>query len=593
MNQKLNTENAIVEILLKDIAISPFNDRWGNKPPNENNLRELAESIKTHEVIQAVLVRPLPKGKFELVVGERRFRASGMAGKKTIKATIRELTDEQVQEIQLIENMQRENPHPMSEAIAIQKLLNLSHLKNKVEEVANRLGKSAGYVYQRSKLCELNDNFREMYFADAINTTQALKIARLDAKSQDEFFASNCEDWKEEDWEISNFNNRIRNYQLDLGKAPFNTKDAKLDKKAGACTRCLHNTAATTSLFPEDSKDARCTNRPCYENKCRLFAILNLADVIRQNPLLPIAISDDAVLSFYFSSDDKLIRDKKILIEGIDYRFYDELPEKPVLEKFDFYEEEEENMSDYQEAVNEFETEQTRMMDEVAAGNYLMAILINENTCDKVVFLNQKTGESQSLSSVPFTQSEFKAKDYHEALKAKTLTPELIESEIQRLKKREERSKELDTIKLQETFYKTLEESDAIKSIAHPAGLNDKAVSVFLLFESLNYFGRNQFNILLKDQLDLAGDKDDRLLHFFFHASENQISVLIRLAILNLSESKTPNSLAGQMLRKLIEGTQGVDAGELVDIQRAVTKEREHKLNEKLLLLDKQAEKIH
>jgi ParB family chromosome partitioning protein len=588
-----NITQAVVQIPLKDISISPFNsDRWGNNPPDEESLKELAASIKTHDVIQAVVLRPRPEGKFELVVGERRFRASKIAGKKAINATVRELTDEQVQEIQLIENMQRENPHPMAEALAIQKLLALSHIKNRVEEVANRIGKSPAYVYQRAKLCDLNEKFREMYFANAINTTQALKIARLDTGSQEDFYSANCESWQDEGWSIYNFNYRIQNYQLELDDAPFSIKDAKLDKKAGACTKCPHNTAVTTSLFPEDSKDARCTNRPCYENKCRLFAILNIAGVIKNNPGLPIAVPDDTALTIYFSSDDELLKGREILIEEVDFGYHEEKEEKPDRKNFTDYEEEDENETEYQDALSEYETEVQRLEDEVSAGNYRKAILISERDFGKIVYLEPVREKTAGQPVISQAHTEFKAKDYQEAVKSKTLTADTIAGEKQRLQQREKRSRELDEIKLQENFYAALQNYEAGQSAEHAVGYNDRAVMFFIGYESLSYHWRSRFTDTILERVKSRGEEDDKLMEFFFNATDNELSVLARFAILNNSSAKNPDSLAGQMLRRMVKGTPGMDAAELESIQNTVRKERENKLNEKLLILDKQAEKL-
>jgi len=592
-------------ISLSLITISPLNYRGKSGLVNEESLKELAESIKIHGVIQPVLIRAIPEGKYELVVGERRFRASKIVGTKVIPSIICNLSDEEVQEIQIIENLQREDPHPMAEALGIQQLLSLKDNKNTVDDIAKRICKSVAYVYQRIKLCNLTENFREMFFVNKINISQALKIARLDAGSQEDFYNANCKDWKEEDWMVHNFNGRIENYQLDLDDAPFNIKDAKLDKKAGACTKCPNNTAVTTSLFPDDSKDARCTNRPCYENKCRLFAILNIATILKENPELPIAVKDESVLAVYFSANDDLIKGRTILVEDVDFDYYDEMEEKPDRKDFTDYEDDDENETEYQEALSEYETELQRMEDEATAGNYRKAILISETDFGTVVYLYEKGAESDTQTATRNTISsnvtEYKAKDYQEAVKTKTLTLEMINGEKDRLNKREERSKELDQIKLQENFYEALKNSNAVKSAETPAGTNDRAVAIFLMYDSLGWYGKQEFNKAFFDagkethdehEDTIAGTRDEQLIHFFFNATENQVSLLTRLALLNKSDAKSPDGVCGQMLRLMVEYTPGLDAAELVSIQRTVTKERENKLSEKLAVLDKQAEKL-
>jgi ParB/RepB/Spo0J family partition protein len=589
---KHTNNNTATEINLSDISISPFNYRYGGKPIDEESLKELASSIKTHDLIQAVLVRPKGTGKYELVVGERRFRASGLAGKKTIPATVRELTDEQVKEIQLVENLQRENPHPMAEAMGIQQLLCLKDKKTNVEEIASRVGKSIAYVYQRIKLNDLHENFREMFFANVINTSQALRIARLDSGSQEEFFSSYCKDWMSENWTFHNFSSRIQNYQLDLCDAPFDIKNAKLDKKAGACIKCPYNTAVTTSLFPDDSDDARCTNRPCYENKCRLHGHLILAEIFKNHPDLPIAVSDDTVIEKLFAADDILIKGRTLLISEVDYFDYYQMPEKPKKEDFDYNDSQEENEAEYQDAVQEYDSEVLQSEQEVSEGNYRKAILLDEDGESKVVHLDTRGGNPASSHSSATAKSECKAKDYQEAAKAKTLTATIIANEKERLLAREKRSKELDEIKLQENFYKKMEENETAQSPQHPAGINDRAVAVFLQYDSLNYHWKRKFTDIVLDRVGSRSEEDDKLLHFFFNATENELSVLCRMALLNKAEAKSPNSHAGQLLRLMVEGTQGMDAGELVNIQRTITKEREMKLEEKMAILEKQAEKL-
>ncbi|MEO8173050.1 MAG: ParB/RepB/Spo0J family partition protein, partial [Sediminibacterium sp.] len=547
----------------------------------------------THDVIQAVLLRPMADGKYELVVGERRYRASLIARKKTIPATIRELNDEQVQEIQVIENLQRENPHPMAEALGIQKLLGVTHTKNRIEEIAHRLGKSHTYVYQRLKLCDLVESFREMFFGNAINTTQAIRIARLDTQSQEKFYESHCSDWRDEGWYMDDFNELILNFQLNLDRAPFNIKDAKLDKKAGACTKCPHNTAVTTSLFPEESKDARCTNRPCFANKVKLFTLVSIAELLAKHPDLPIAVPDETILTVYFGTDDTLIKGRTILIEEVDFRSFEQMPKYPKKEDFEYNDDEDDNEAEFQSAMEEYNLSLKELQDEVASGNYREAILIEYNELGELVFLHPAKERSEQGSSYSATieKSEFKAKDYQEAVKSKTLTLDTINGEKERLQLREKRSRELDEIKLQESFYAALQESEAVKSPEHLTGADDKAVSYFLLYDSLGYYGKKEFMKIIFGE-DGEKDWEQQLVEFFFNANDKQVSILIRLAILNKAEAKSPNGLCGEMLRFIVQGTPGIDSLELVNIQRTVTKERENKLEEKIAILDKQAEKL-
>lgn len=142
-------EAQIEEIKLTEIRPNPYQPR---KTFEEEALRELSESIETHGVIQPISLRKSIKG-YEIVVGERRYRAAKLAGMKTIPAVVKELTDDQMMELALIENLQRENLNPLEEAKAYQKLM--EHLQMTQESLANRLGKSRPHVTNYLRLLQL------------------------------------------------------------------------------------------------------------------------------------------------------------------------------------------------------------------------------------------------------------------------------------------------------------------------------------------------------------------------------------------------------------------------------------------------------
>lgn len=585
-------------IPLTEIDFSPFNYRYAAKPVDESTLQELAASIKANEVVQAVLVRPLAENRYELVVGERRLRASLIAGKATIPCIIRELTDEQVKEIQLIENLHRENPHPMAEAMGFHELLHLRTKKNSVKEIAAQVGKSESYVYQRLKLNGLIEDFRQMYVAGSLTSVQALKLASLDAGSQEEFFEQNCKDWESNGWASYNFDYRIKNYQLDFSEAPFDVKDAKLDKEAGACTKCPHNTAVISSLFPDESDQARCTNRPCFDNKSKMFQLLNFAVVVSEHPELPIAVEDEEVLAQFFAIDDKLIKGRTVLVSGVDFSDFDKMEDKPKREAYRHWDEEEGDEA-FQDALAEYEEEFERMEEEAKAGNYLKAILIAEEGLGSIVYLYNQAQEQEEEDEDHVSTSqryqpavEYKAKDYQEALKSKTLTLEHVEGEKTRLIQREARSKELDAEKLQEAFYDALQNSNAVKEIDTPAGTYDMAALLMVVYDKLSYSAKQKVtSVLLGDSAE-DEDEDSLLIRFFIEANESERSVFTRIALLDNTSVKYPNSVAGAMLKKVVEQTPGVNSEILVIAQRQKCEEREEVLSEKISKLNRQAEKL-
>lgn len=125
----------IVEIPLSELRSNPYQPR---KNFDDNALQELANSIKEHGVFQPIIAKKSIKG-YEIIAGERRVKASILAGKTTIPAIIRDFSDQDMMEIALLENLQRENLNALEEAMAYKKLLDELHLTQ--ESLAERLGK--------------------------------------------------------------------------------------------------------------------------------------------------------------------------------------------------------------------------------------------------------------------------------------------------------------------------------------------------------------------------------------------------------------------------------------------------------------------
>ena len=166
------------DIEISEIRVSKTNPR---KTFDKDALQELTDSVKRFGVLQPILVRPLKSG-YELVAGERRFRASKAAKLETIPVVVRELTDVEVLEVQVIENLHRADLHPMEEAEGYE-LLHDRH-DYTVEDLAAKVGKSKTYVYGRLKLCALTKEAREAFLEDRFSPAHAVILARLPSKVQ-------------------------------------------------------------------------------------------------------------------------------------------------------------------------------------------------------------------------------------------------------------------------------------------------------------------------------------------------------------------------------------------------------------------------
>ncbi|GGH62305.1 hypothetical protein GCM10010975_26870 [Comamonas phosphati] len=248
-------------------------------------LAELADSIKASGVHQPILIRPLPverisdemawaraekrqPAEYELVCGERRWRASQIAAAAAIPAMIRPMTDAEALEAQVIENLQREDVTALEEAEGYQVLIDNNGIN--ADQVAEKIGKSRAYVYARLKILDLCPEGREALRTGELDYSRALPIARIatsDLQREALKWATKPLYYRSgEKPSARDVQEHVKsNYMLDLRKAPFSRKDADLCPSAGACTTCPHRTGADQE---EESKSADvCTNPPCYRSK--------------------------------------------------------------------------------------------------------------------------------------------------------------------------------------------------------------------------------------------------------------------------------------------------------------------------------------
>lgn len=165
-NEKTDAKN---EVMVNINKVEP-NKKQPRKNFDEDALLELSESIKQFGVLQPLLVVDR-KDYYEIIAGERRWRAAKMAGLKKVPVIIKDLTEQEIVEISLIENIQRENLNPIEEAIAYKRLLNEFNLKQ--DEVAERVSKSRTAVTNSMRLLKLCDKVQQMVIDDMISTGHA------------------------------------------------------------------------------------------------------------------------------------------------------------------------------------------------------------------------------------------------------------------------------------------------------------------------------------------------------------------------------------------------------------------------------------
>ena len=170
----------IQELKLSELRSNPYQPR---KNFDEEALKELSESIKEYGVIQPIIAKKSIKG-YEIIAGERRVKASIMAGKETIPAIVREFSDEEMMEIALLENLQREDLNSIEEAEAYKKLL--EELNITQDELAKRVGKSRSYITNMLGLLSLPDDIQKDVQEKNISMAHARVLSKLENKEQQE-----------------------------------------------------------------------------------------------------------------------------------------------------------------------------------------------------------------------------------------------------------------------------------------------------------------------------------------------------------------------------------------------------------------------
>lgn len=173
-------DNKTGEVLVKINKIEP-NRQQPRKAFEEDSLLELADSIKQFGVLQPLLVQK-KKDYYEIIAGERRWRAAKLAGVKEVPVIVKEYTNQEIVEISLIENIQRENLNPIEEAMAFKRLLEEFDLKQ--DEVAERVSKSRTAVTNSMRLLKLSDKVQQMIVDDMISTGHARALLAIDDKEQ-------------------------------------------------------------------------------------------------------------------------------------------------------------------------------------------------------------------------------------------------------------------------------------------------------------------------------------------------------------------------------------------------------------------------
>lgn len=259
-------------------------------------MAELVNSIKLNGVIQPIVVRPLPAARvadtthmdprpsFEVVAGERRFRACSTAGLASIPTLVRALTDAEVLEVQLVENLSRADLSPLEEAEGYERLMHAHEPPLSAEDIGQRIGKSRAYVYARLKLLNLCSEGQQAMHEGWLTPSVALLVARLPStKVQTDALKNLRRPFTDEALSTREAAAMIeRQYMLRLTEARFKITDADLLPAAGSCRACPKRTGADPDLFADVKGADVCTDVACFRAKEQAHADAQLKQAREQ-----------------------------------------------------------------------------------------------------------------------------------------------------------------------------------------------------------------------------------------------------------------------------------------------------------------------
>ncbi|MNK11862.1 Chromosome-partitioning protein Spo0J [compost metagenome] len=579
---EINNQDSILTYLnLSDIDISPLNYR---KVFNLKDLIEFAEGLILHGMISPMTVRQMETGRYEVVAGERRYRGAEIAKISVVPVMIRVLSDEQVKEIQLVENLQRENPHPMHESFAV---MGMQQSGKSIDEIALRLGKSKAFIYSRIKLAGLIEVMQDIFLGDKITVQEAYDIAVLSPESQYEFYEQYCTNWQEENFKLNNIRNILSRFKFDLLKAPFNTKDKKLVPEAGACTNCAFNSATIKSLFPEMATAANCTNHVCYQSKCK--AQINMMIRLALAEHQPVALLHTGSISTEVAEALESIPEAMALPQ---YSRYDitifSAPNMPDKEDFEgYYDEEEGEDPDFDEegynnAMQEYKTDLAEYTALAQSDTVLKGLQLSSSGATLIFFSTEK-------KEVSVTKSVVTSKEVQEAIKAGTITTDLLDAEIERINTKEKRAKELDNEKIQMELHTKFNE--AVKTNTLTPGLTAADLTAIRLFvyQSLDWQSRQAVDKVLFNN-DKISDNEQKLAALT-NLTDEQFAFMTRSALAGRSDSKTAGYINAVCLYQVAKES-GLDVAAIEQAQQAKATERQDNIEVRVKDLEKRKARL-
>ncbi len=521
----------LAHVPLDKIQVSSTNDMFRDASElTESALAELIQSITEHNVLQPVLLRPKGSGKYELVAGERRFKASGYAGLKTIPAYIRELTDQQAFEMQVTENLERKDIHPLRESHAYRYLSMKDPDKNTVPELAKRFSKSEHYISTRLKLNDLIPEAKKDFQENHMTLGHALILARLQPADQTEII-KRCTQTHSVDKKQVRYYETVHEFEdfvdqnviCNLSSVAFKKDDATLVPKAGPCTTCPKRSGAN-QLFSDLKEKDRCFDPACFLQKRINYMVNSIPELLETEPDL------QYLRAHTYGRDgatnpaiEKVLKDNKV----------------KILERGDF--------SEYS---------------------------FGKVSKIKGIYIN---GEDLGKRVTVYVEQKGKA--------AKSSDPAKIDVEvaIANIKQRNKRAGELDGEKVYARILEGLKKHEAQRKIIPNdfpfKVLDEEALFLrFIIWDKLAWSDKDDVAKTLK----IKDNKPEDLYASLKKLTDRELSFVVRRVMMGQYGNNMPTSDAAYFIRKTAEAYDDIYVHQFEEEQKAIREKREERMKKRI-----------
>jgi len=572
VNGKKSSVLQIQNLPLSKIKPDPEQPR---KTFKEDALHQLSESIEKHGVLQPITVRQL-NGHYVIVMGERRYRASKLAGKKTVPCIVRTYENNDVLEVQIIENLQRQNVEPTEEADSI------AYLSEKYAptEIAKRLGRTDNFIRQRLKLAGLIDGFKHFVRNGEMTISLGVGVALFEPEEQQMMLETMGADFN-----AHQINSMIKDQTYDLEKASFDIADKKLVPKAGSCVECPFNAANQGNLFGEDKMV--CMKASCYEAK-KSKSFLNLIEKSKQENILLIP----EIQKYWADDENNQFVISKLENNGLKVYLLDDVeiienPIEPTIEaiqkEYQHYDySENELKAELNEALKEYKQE-LKAYNSAKSNGFVDGIVFHSSTYKhKEVFVRiiEKSQNESTTHSAPLANR-----------KMADCSPE---EQIIKINEREVRKKQIENNKQFEEVVQMIRETKYIDTKKTLSTDEMVAFSISLFENNMDYMSQQKyFSKFLGTTSKMT--KVEMVQHFKKNFKKEIFHKLIRYMLtkqVHFGESNHVNNLTNI---SFYTAMQGYYKSKIAGIEKEYIEKRnkgEERLKERIKVLEKQVQEL-